>query len=239
MNKPIVQFPTLAERSPTINEKLIERHLKPDDDDPILREMVAAAKLARENADKAKALTAAVMKNTLKTEAARHKEARTAGWKLTEKATLALDAARKAAVDKIEVIKNRTKGPTVTRDLVTETRMRELRERLSLLPKERRDAILHEAVANDDELLVAAVLSVQSWLSGMSDAEVGMVRHAWVQKHFAADVDRMQRLGRAIEDVDRIGTIVNGYVDKLTDLNLVAEAERAERAAAEALKSLD
>jgi DNA-directed RNA polymerase specialized sigma24 family protein len=84
----------------------------------------------------------AVSERSLLFPACAHKEARNAGFGLVERATSAL--------------------------VVQEARQRELRERLMGLTETRRREILDAAVADADDQLIAAVLSVPCWLIGMT-----------------------------------------------------------------------
>ena len=224
----------VATLSPSVHESVIKRHMT-GDDDPVLGSLFDAVKLAREMSGKAAKTTASVLQNKLETEAARHRKARAAGFALLENATAALDAAVKSAEKETAAIKARTAGPPVTRDLVTETRQRELRERLSLLPEERRKAIIAQAVSADDDLLVAAVLAAPGWLSGLTDTDLAMVRHNWASRRYAPDLERLERLGKAIIDAQRAGQQAMGFVDSLTDAELISAAEASEKEANDAL----
>lgn len=221
--------------SPSVHELMIKRYIRDGEDDPALTALFEGVKLAREMANKSAETASAVIANKLETEAARHKRARAATFALIERATSALDVAVKAAEQEIAVIKTRLKGPAPTKDIVTETRQRELRERLSVLPADRRKAIIAEAVNTDDDLLVGAVLNARGWLSGLADSEVELVRHNWGAKRYPGDVDRLDRLQKAVTDSMRAGQLAINFVDTLTDANLIASAEASEKQAKDAL----
>lgn len=224
-----------ASLSPSVHEAMIKRHMVSDDDDPILTALFEGVKLAREMASKAAQTTDAVLANKLETEAARHKKARAATFTLLERATTALDEAVTAAQKEIATIKTRLCGPPPAKDLITETRQRELRERMSMLPEERRKAIIIHAINSDDDLLVGAILNAKSWLSGLSDSEVLLCRHNWATKRYPADVERLDRLEKAMGDTHRAGQQAISFIDSLTDANLIAGAEASEKKASDAL----
>jgi len=113
-----------------------------------------------------------------------------------------------------------------------------LRERLSILPEDRRKAIIANAIKSGDGTLVAAVLNSDAWLSGLTDAELALYRNNWASKHFAADLNRLERLSRAVEDAKRAGLVAISFVDNLTDAGLVAKAEAMEKQATAALASV-
>jgi len=70
--------------------------------------------------------TAIVLKNTLQTEPARHKNARAAGFSLLERATKPLDDALKVVQSEIEAVQLKVKGPPPAKDVVAETKQREI-----------------------------------------------------------------------------------------------------------------
>lgn len=222
--------------SPSIHEGMISRHFKEDEDDAVLKELHDAVRITREMATKSAATSAAVLKNTLKTEAARHREARAATFGLIERATQALDAALAGASKEVADLREKLRGPSASKDPVLEARQKELRERLAMLPDERRKAIIAEAVRSDDDLLVGAVLSQPYWVSGLGSAsEIELVRGNWQTRRYGAELDRLQRLGKAIADAQRAGSLAIKFVDELTDAGMIADAEKSEKAANAAL----
>jgi hypothetical protein len=220
--------------TPSINEKLIERHLG-NDDDPVINELVAAAKLAREHCAKASEVTDAVLQNEMVTLAARHKRARDATFELLHKVTLAIDASAGAAKAEIEKLRTKLKGPVPTRDPVRLARERELRERFAALPAERRQALIDDAINQNHEQLVAAVLSAYPWELGMAPSDHEMLRSFWARKNHPAELARMDRLQKAMDDATMIGGLALKHVDQLTNAALVKSAETSEKAATEAL----
>jgi hypothetical protein len=206
-----------------------------DDDDPILQALHDAVKLTREMATKAEATATAVLRNEMKTLPQRHRESRVATFALLEKATLALDGATKAAQSEIAAINAKVKGPASAKDLVGETKQREMRERLSMLSEDRRKTIIGNAIASNDEVLICAILSAPAWLSGLTDPELSLHRNNWASKHFSADLDRVGRLSRAVEDTRRAGSLAIQFISNLTDAALVDKAEAMERQANDAL----
>jgi hypothetical protein len=149
----------------------------------------------------------------------------------------ALDAAMKGAHAEIKALQVKTRGPTPTRDPLVEQRQRELRERLAALPKDRQTAILDEAAAHGDDHLVAAALNVPSWVAGMTGVEQEMLRVNWARRHHPQHLDRLKRIEKAIGDAQRAGQHSLGFVDTLTDAELIVEAEKSERRSADALKA--
>jgi hypothetical protein len=209
-----------------------------DADDPVMNDLFASVRQTRELMTKAAATTEIVMKNTMHTEARRHKDARAAGLELFKRAAQGIDAAVKSAQAEIAAIHAKTKGPPASKDIFSETKQREIRERLSMLPAERREQIINSAIKNDEPLLLGAVLNSDAWLSGLTDNELALHRHSWASKNHAADLDRMSRLSKAVADANRAGSVALTFVDGLTDAELVAKAEHMEKQATAALAAL-
>jgi hypothetical protein len=92
--------------SPTLNEAIMKGHMA-DDDDAILKSLHDAVRLAREMAHKTSEMTSIVLANGLKTQAARHKDARAAGFALLERSTQDLDEALKGAKAEITAIQTK------------------------------------------------------------------------------------------------------------------------------------
>jgi hypothetical protein len=209
-----------------------------DADDPALQILHDAVKQTRELATKAAQTVDIVLKNTMQTEARRHKDGRAASFELLKRATQSIDAAVQSAQAEIAAIRAKTKGPPASKDIVSETKQREIRERLSILPTERREQIIQAAIKNDEHTLLAAVLNSDAWLSGLTDNELALHRNAWASKHHAADLDRLERLSKAVEDANRAGSVAISFIDGLTNADLVAKAEAMEAKATAALAAV-
>jgi hypothetical protein len=229
---------TMTTLSPTVHEAVVKRHMIEDADDPIMKGLFESVKQTRELATKAAATTDIVLKNEMRTMAARHKDARAASFELLKRATQSIDAAVQSAQAEITAIKSKLKGPPPSRDRAIESRQAELRERLAMLPEDRRKAIIEDAIKTDDQLLLGAVLHGYAWECGMSDPEISIVRHNWASKHHAADLDRLERLSKAVDDANRAGSVAISFVDSLTNADLVSKAEQMEKQATAALAAV-
>jgi hypothetical protein len=74
-------------------------------------------------------------------------------------------------------------------------------------------------------------------LSGISGTAHDMLRHNWRQQRHGADVDRIARIGKAIEDFDRAGDLTVKFFTRLSNSEIIEKAEASERAVDDALKS--
>jgi hypothetical protein len=224
-----------ATLSPSVHEMTVARHMKDDTDDPVMRAMFESVKLTREECTRAAATTQAVMDNPLKTEAQRHQQARDAGFQLLDRASRAIDAALKKADDEIRALQDRVKGPPAAREQLTEMRQQELRSRLTQLTADKRIEIVNDAIKNDNDLIVGAVLNQPAFVSGLDETDLGMMRHNWALRKHAPELDRLERIRKARIDVQRAGTLALSFVDALTDAELIADAEAKAKAATAAL----
>jgi hypothetical protein len=107
-----------------------------------------------------------------------------------------------------------------------------------MLPPERRDHIISSAIKNDEQLLLSAVLNSDAWLSGLTENELALHRNAWASKHHAADLDRLERLSKAVDDANRAGSVAISFIDSLTNADLVAKAAHMEKQATAALAAV-
>jgi hypothetical protein len=86
-------------------------------------------------------------------------------------------------------------------------------------------------VDEKDEAVVAAILHNPSIASGVSRAESELLRAQWAQARYPGDVDRTERLDKALEDLLRGGRAMITLVASLSNGAQIAEAEASERAA--------
>ena len=86
--------------------------------------------------------------------------------------------------------------------------------------------------------MLGAVLNGPPMLSGLAAAEEQeMLRARWQQLRHCPDVDRIERLTRAVEDTDRTGNLVISFASRLSSREIVERAEASARAVQQALQS--
>jgi hypothetical protein len=225
----------------SIHEEMIARHYARDPQtreivgDPTIGTMHDAMQAARIATEKAKRIAAAVMANEMATIPARHREVKDKGWRAVEPGLRQLDAARAAAVREIDRLEALTTAPPRPSTPVDVMLASEVRARFASMNDKQRAAALAAAVA--DDTVVAAVLNGPAMLSGISAEEMEMLRHRWREKRHGPDVDRLNRLGRAVEDIDRAGQLVVRFYTGLSSSEIVEKAEASERAVQEALRA--
>ncbi|MES0194303.1 hypothetical protein [Mesorhizobium sp. C264A] len=225
----------------SIHEEMITRHYARDPEtrevvgDPTIGIMQDAMQAARIATEKAKRIATAVMANEMVTVPARHREVKDKGWRAVEPGLRQLDAARAAAVKEIDRLAALTSAPPRPTSAVDVMLASEVRARFASMGDKQRAAALAAAVA--DDTVVAAVLNGPAMLSGITAEAMEMLRHRWRSERHGPDVDRMQRLGRAVEDIDRAGQLVVRFYSGLSSSEVVERAEASERAVQEALRA--
>ena len=223
--------PRAWHRGPGIREALIDRHFArdPATREPIYDPVIGAMHAARQSAEKAHRVAAAVHANDGMTVSARHRRVRDETWKIVEGALGAMDRARQAAGREHQAIAERTAAPPRPADAASAMLASEIRSRLSTMTPRDRKAAIAAALADGDDAVLGAVLNAPPMLSGLgSAAEHGVVREQWRRTRHAADLDRMERIGRALEDMERAGTLVVALPTRLSDIKIVSAAEAAE-----------
>ncbi len=139
-------------------------------------------------------------------------------------------AIAKAEIARLQTL---TKGPKAP----PQVEAAELRAALGRMDSKTRDQALANAVKFGDDNLLGAVLQAASpILTGLTPTEFSTLRTQWALKNCRREVDRIDRLQRA---VDRLMTAGTAAVNFLVGLNPQAELEAAERADAEARKAAE
>jgi len=65
-----------------------------------------------------------------------------------------------------------------------------------------------------------------------SKTELDVISHVWRKKHFATEVDRAERLRKAVADTRRVWPLLLSFGDSLTDAKRAAAAESEKKVAA-------
>jgi hypothetical protein len=75
-------------------------------------------------------------------------------------------------------------------------------------------------------------------LTGISDDERELRRHSWRSKRFAAELDRIERMKKALSDFGRIRMLTRKFISELIDADAILRAEVTEKAARETLAGI-
>ena len=97
--------------------------------------------------------------------------------------------------------------------------------------------MLSTALAEDDDALIGAVIDQPAPISGITKARQQLLHGAWRTKRHGPDLDRIDRIQKAMNDLDRAGELTIKYASSLSDLKLVERAAASEAAVAAALKA--
>ena len=108
------------------------------------------------------------------------------------------------------------------------------RQRLAAMPHEDRGKVIAAAIKDDDDLMVGAILRAPPMLSGMSQVEQNYRRALWRQRRYPNEVDREQRLEKAVAALDRGGAAMLAFIRTMTASPEAEAAEQSVKAVAEA-----
>ncbi len=228
---------------PSLNEALIDRHFAIDPQsrspiaDPVLAELRDVMQAGRVAADKATRVSAALLRDEMQTLPARHRRAQAEAWRTVEGSLKRFDMALAVARREIEDVERRTFGPPKSNAAGDVIMAGEVRARLAAMPEADRRAALEAALAEGDDAVVGAALHGPSMLSGLSAPEHASLRDRWRRARHGPELERIDRLRKALDDTTRGGSLLLSYVATLTDRALIEKAEASEAAAREALAS--
>ncbi|MCV0396766.1 MAG: hypothetical protein K5872_20885 [Rhizobiaceae bacterium] len=228
--------------SPSVNEAMIDRHFARDPrtraivPDATLHAIRDATERARTLAQKAGRVADAIHASEMLTVAARHRKARDETWGVVEPALRGVDAAERRARADRDRLDAETSAPPPPRDAMGSILAGEIRTRLAAMSDRERRAALATALSDGDDVVMGAVLNAPPMLSGLTGREHhDMIRAQWRQARHPEALDRIARIDRALEDLERVGAKVIAYTSSLYSSDIVAGAETQERAVAAAL----
>jgi hypothetical protein len=224
---------------PSIHEAFVEKFFArdPSTNEPIrdeeLIEIFEAAKSTRITANEVSNATRVILDSNLETPIANAKRARDHGFKLLERAMMKVDAARKRGATAVAAIEKQTGAPPPPANAVDAMLHGEIRARLAKMSDEERAS----AIASGDDHIIAAYLHGPAMLTGASEAEREMHRRAWQRAKFPAEIDRAERLKKAMAAMERGASLLLQFVAGLTDAEAIGKAEAAERRAQDTLNA--
>lgn len=107
----------------------------------------------------------------------------------------------------------------------------EVRARLAGMSEGARARVLDHAVRHGDDLTVASYLSAPAYVSGAGEADQQTFRLRWQTSTHPAQLDRINRMGKALEAVERAGKGLVGLVETVANDPSAAMGERAKAVA--------
>lgn len=113
----------------------------------------------------------------------------------------------------------------------------EIRAGIKAMTRDERVKTINEALKNNEDEVIAAILHGPLLLTGMQEGEREYFRTYWRAKRFPQEVEREQRLKKATEILERLANYSIAYVEHLTDTSEVNRAEETERAARAAIEA--
>jgi hypothetical protein len=212
-----------------VDERTVDCFRKTSESDAALDAMAMAAKAARENLERivevARKLRTSDFHSPIAAERALRDEAR----KVQDFVCKRTSAAREQAVATIEGIERKMEPPAVTDGLANE-----VRGALRAMSAEKRNELLRTA----DETTVASITCAPPWLSGCTPEEVAIVKANYRRGSFLNETDRVTRLGKALQAMDRCDAAFRHFLNGLVRHREIEAADEDERKLQSALKGV-
>lgn len=212
---------------PSLDPRLVSRH-RTADRDPDLEVIVGAVGSAQELARAIGDLERRLDADLTRTPSARAVLMAEHAPAIAARGAEAIDAAMARVREAEAKLARRIAAPEGATNFDAETRARLAERSLSA-----RRALVEEALASGDEIVLGAILRAPAFLSGLSSAEVERARDAWQR---AARPAEAARLRGAIADAERAGAALLGVAAAYVSAPGVAEAADKRAAADAALR---
>lgn len=190
-----------------------------------LEAVEAAMASARADADRVAALHEAASLDRTMTPQAAALKVREVALRSGERASEKLDTARARVSREIEQLRRTTASPPAPK--ATAALQSEIRARLAQMPKPDRDKLLNEALKAADDTILSAVLAAPPMLSGMAVTEHNMRVEQFRRSRFPKEANRLDRLQRAVEAIDRGGTSLVAFIEAAASSPAAQAAEAA------------
>lgn len=213
----------------------LTRDLVPDSE---LDAAANALRTTRGHAEQIHALSETLMKDPTRTPAAAALQLRQTSLKLAEKAAASLDNARAKVTAAITRLETETAAPALPVDVHNTMLQGEIRQALSRMKPDDRNAALTAALEKGDDSIIGAVLHAPAILSGLTDTTHAMFQHRFRTARFPIELDRISRLGKALDAVERGGRNFVSFVDEASATPQARMAEAMSKKTAEMLETI-
>lgn len=218
-----------------LHEATIEHYRRKDAaPDAELEALGAAMAQARQDIERFAVLAEAISTDRTHTVESNALRLRQAAVRAGERAAVCLDGARVRAEKAVEQIRTATYAPPAPKDDAAARLEVEIRQRLAAMPHQDRGKVIAAAIKDDDDLMVGAILRAPPMLCGMSQVEHNYRRALWRQRRYPNEVDREQRLEKAVAALDRGGAAMLAFIKTMTASPEAEAAETGVKAVAEA-----
>jgi len=196
----------------------------PDDD---LDALAAALRQARGHAEQVLALSGALKADPTKTREAAALTLREKGLRAGEKAAEVLDRARDRLAATRARLELETASPPVPRDPGAMMLEGEIRAALARMPAGDRSAAIRQVFSDREDSVIGAVLRGPALLSGLSPEERGMLQDRYRTERHPMEADRIARLTKALEGLERSAISLIGFTEAVTATPQALRAEQA------------
>lgn len=134
--------------------------------------------------------------------------------KAVRRATSQLDARVASLSNHIKALETRVAEALASPSAVAA----EIRSHVKALPANKRTTFAHEAIQRDDKTTVAALLAAPSFLSGLDDKELGLVRTRAAAKFAPVDASQLTATREVLDKVHAAGSRLIARYGKVVDL---------------------
>jgi hypothetical protein len=217
-------------RGTMIDESFIARHFVPDVQDDVLQALHDAVLACREACERSLDYKRAMEKDEKYSSAFKTKQVHETSWKHLIAASRKIDASRALAEAAIKKLDDETGAPPAPRDAHKIAMAGEIRMALIRMSHGDRAAAIERAINTGIDEIVSAIVSAPSLLTGLTDDEREMHRHAWRAKHYPQELDRLNRIRKAVRDSEIIAGLTRKYIDGLTGAPTVETSMASEKA---------
>lgn len=219
---------------PMIGPESLAQHMTGDRDEA-MDGLSEALKSAKASARVIFDTHAAVMADVTHTSQGNAKRSRDAALKVAAGVAAKLDKAREKAKQVVADLESRTSQPPPPKDQSEVAVMQAILARLGSMSEADRKAATQRV---GDVATMRAILSAPTWLTGVLESELPLIRTSYRMRHHPAEFARISRLKASISAMERDANTFLSFVDRLTDREAVKLAEASEQRAAAALAAM-
>ena len=173
------------------------------------------------------------------TEAARHRAVRDQTTKIVKPSLDGFVKARDKVQSTIAELQRITAGPPAPRDAREQLSANAIVAALAGMDATKRSEAIVSAINDGNDSVVAAVLSLPAFVSGLAPVEHQQLREQYRRGRRPEECRRIDYLQSALQHLDRGGQLLVGFGFTLYSDAVVKEGEASERAAREALEGGD
>jgi hypothetical protein len=220
----------------SLNGGLIQFH----DEEDLLGDLKAirdAMNFANASAEKSLKIARAIHADETKTPVLRHLTAKKEALKIYEAVDRKIWEVAGIVNGHHTKLRKELEGPVLARDTASMLEATSIRDALGRLSSTDRKAAIHSAIDNGDDRVIAAVLSMPAWATGLMQPDLDHARIMWARKRQPHKSKYLDRLDKAWERLMVANETAKQFVGSLFDQKAAEFAEQSEGRVMAALTS--